>query len=117
MRRGTIFLGRGNLQAASMNVTMIVQSLSSLVGRVIVDKTGLTGLYDVKLQWTPGPTQGGVAVVAGPGPAGLEAPLPVDSNGPSIFTALQEQLELKLDSAKGPVDVIVIDSIQKPSEN
>ena len=110
-------MGRGNLQAAAMNVTNIVQSLSSLVGRVIVDKTGLTGLYDVKLQWTPDPAPAGIAGAFGPGPGSPEAAPPMDSNGPSIFTALQEQLGLKLDSAKGPVDVIVVDSVQKPSEN
>jgi uncharacterized protein (TIGR03435 family) len=117
MRRGTMLLGRGNLQAAAINVTNIVQSLSSLVGRTIVDKTGLTGLFDVKLQWTPDPAQGGVPGAAGPGPGGPEAGPAIDSNGSSIFTALQEQLGLKLDSAKGPVDVIVVDSVQKPSEN
>jgi bla regulator protein blaR1 len=117
MRRGTIFLGRGNLRAAAMNVTDIVQSLSSLVGRIIVDKTGLTGLYDVKLQWTPDPAPAGIAGAVVLGPGGPEAAPPIDSNGPSIFTALQEQLGLRLDSAKGPVDVIVVDSVQKPSEN
>lgn len=119
LRRGTVFMGRGNLQAAAINVTNIVQSLSSLVGRIIVDKTGLTGLYDVKLQWTPDPTQvpNGIAIFAGPGPGGRDAPPPIDSNGPAIFTALQEQLGLRLDSAKGPVEVIVVDSVQKPSEN
>jgi uncharacterized protein (TIGR03435 family) len=50
MRRGTMLLGRGNFRAAAINVTNVVQSLSSLVGRTFVDKTGLTGLYDVKLQ-------------------------------------------------------------------
>jgi len=118
MRRGTVFMGRGNLQAVAMSVTSIVPSLSLLAGRVIVDKTGLTGLYDVKLQWAPDPAQGGIAVFAGPGPGGPDGPPPqVDSKGPSIFTALQEQLGLKLDSAKGPVQVIVVDSVQKPSQN
>jgi hypothetical protein len=56
--------------------------------------------------------QGGSA-----GPGGPEAAPPIDPNGPSIFTAIQEQLGLKLEAIKGPVDVIVIDSVQKPSEN
>jgi len=112
-----MLVGRGNLQAGAANVTNIVQSISSLVGRVIVDKTGLTGLYDVKLQWTPDPASAGIAGAPGLGPGGPEAPPPVDSNGPSIFTALQEQLGLKLDSAKGPVDVLVIDHAERPTEN
>ena len=53
----------------------------------------------------------------GPG-AGPQAPaLPPDPSGPSIFTAVQEQLGLKLESGKGPVDVLVIDTVQEPSEN
>jgi uncharacterized protein (TIGR03435 family) len=91
-----------------MDITSVVQTLSNLLGRTVVDKTGLKGFYDVKMTWTPDP-----ALQGQPGP---DAP-PVDPSGPSIFTAIQEQLGLKLDSAKGPVDVIVIDAVQKPTEN
>lgn len=121
MPRYSLRTGRGNLEAVAMNETNIVQTLSSLVGRIVVDKTGLKGLYDAKLQWTPDPAPGGgSAGAAGPGPGGPAGPEPgpaIDPNGPSIFTALQEQLGLKLDSTKGPVDVIVVDNVQKPSEN
>jgi uncharacterized protein (TIGR03435 family) len=55
--------------------------------------------------------------MGGPLPPGVEAPPPPDPNGPSIFTAIQEQLGLRLESQKGPVDLIVIDRVEKPSEN
>jgi uncharacterized protein (TIGR03435 family) len=82
--------------------------------RTIFDKTGLTGKYDFELKWAPdeapppitGGTQGGL-------PMNDAATDP----GPSLFTALQEQLGLKLEPQKGPVDVIVIDHIERPSEN
>jgi uncharacterized protein (TIGR03435 family) len=80
-------------------------------GRPIVDKTGLTGQYDFTLRWTPfdAATGGGpspVAAVTDPGP-----------QWPSLFTALKEQLGLKLTPAKAQIEVIVIDSAEKPSEN
>jgi uncharacterized protein (TIGR03435 family) len=106
--RFSMRVGRGNLEAVSMDINSVVQTLSNLLGRTVVDKTGLKGFYDVKMTWTPDP--------ALQGPPGGDAP-PVDPSGPSIFTAIQEQLGLKLDSTKGPVDVIVIDTVQKPSEN
>jgi uncharacterized protein (TIGR03435 family) len=82
------------------------------LGRPVIDKTGITGFYDIKLQWTPELGQGQVA------PGGSEpAPPPPDISGPSIFTAIQEQLGLRLESSKGPVEVLVIDSVQKPTEN
>jgi uncharacterized protein (TIGR03435 family) len=73
-----------------------------------VDKTGLKGLYDVKLEWTP---DAGLAAPVNPG-AAVSAP-----DGPSLFTALEEQLGLKLEPSKGPLPVLVIDSIERPSEN
>ncbi len=84
------------------------------MGRTVIDRTGLTGNYDYTLQWTPDdappPTPGADGAQANPD-AGA------DAAGPSIFTALQEQLGLKLESSKGPVDVIVIDHVDLPSEN
>jgi uncharacterized protein (TIGR03435 family) len=90
--------------------------LSPLVGRTILDKTGLIGSYDYTLKWTPDdtppPPPGGP--LGGPPPGGDPPP---DANGPSLFTAIQEQLGLKLEPQKGPVDVIVIDHIEQPSAN
>ena len=74
------------------------------VSRMVVDRTGLSGRYDFLLRWTPEEELGG------------NAALP-DSIGGSIFTALQEQLGLKLAPQKAPVDVLVIDHIDRPSEN
>ena len=114
MPRFSMRVGRGSLEAVSMDVSNVVQTLASVLGRTVVDKTGLKGLYDIKLQWTPDPVAGGLG--GPPAPAGTEPPA-ADPNGPSIFTAVQEQLGWKLDSAKGPVDVLVIDRVEKPAEN
>ena len=73
----------------------------------MIDKTGLTGRYDFELKWTPD--------IVSPGPDG--APPPSDTDAPSLFTALSDQLGLKLESTKGPVQVWVIDGIEKPSLN
>ena len=113
MPRFSMRTGRGSMDAVAMAMPNIVQMLSSQLGRTVIDKTGLKGLYDIKLQWTPdGPPSGGP-----PGPGGPETAPPIDPNGPSIFTAVQEQLGLKLESTKAPVEVLVIDGVQKPTEN
>ena len=79
--------------------------------RIVVDKTDLAGSYDFSLQFMP--EQGGLR--AAPGDT---SPLPSsDPSGPSLFTAVQEQLGLKLESGKGPVEIIVIDRIERPSGN
>jgi uncharacterized protein (TIGR03435 family) len=106
-------MGFGQLLAGGMPISRLAtQILSQLTGRVVVDRTGLTGGYDVDLKWTPTPDQ----LPPGPPPPGVELP-PIDPNGPSLLTALQEQLGLKLDTERGPVDVLVIDRIQQPAEN
>jgi uncharacterized protein (TIGR03435 family) len=93
-------------------MAMLVQQLSLMLGHSVVDKTGLTGKYDIRLSWTPDQPQL-------PGPGGPEGPRAEASSdsGPSIFTAVQEQLGLKLDSQKGPVAIVVVDHIEKPTEN
>ena len=95
----------------------LARMLSQQLGRTVLDQTGLKGNYDFTLHWTPDQSQ--AAMPMGPDggkPATDNAP-PPESSGPSIFTAIQEQLGLKLESTKGPVDVIVIDHIERPSEN
>ena len=91
------------------SLAQVANSLGIFVGRVVVDRTGLAGNYDINLTWTPDqmPQR----------PPGAPEPPPADPNGPSIFTALQEQLGLKLDSQKGPVTVLVIDRVERPKEN
>ena len=73
--------------------------LSDALGRKVVDITGVTGKYDIDLKWTPDDQQG------------------KPDAGPTLFTAIEEQLGLKLEAAKGPVDTLVVDHIEKPSEN
>ena len=106
-------MGFGQLLAGGMPISRFAtQLLAQLTGRVVVDRTGLTGSYDLDLRWTPTPDQ----LPTGPPPPGVELP-PIDPNGPSLFTALQEQLGLKLESERGPVEVLVIDRLQQPTEN
>ena len=98
-----------------MPIDQLATNLSRSLNRVVIDRTGLAGGFDVDLTWTPDPGQGAGPLGALPpqlGPGGPPAPAP---DGPSIFTAVQEQLGLKLDSQRGPVEVLVIDSIEKPT--
>jgi uncharacterized protein (TIGR03435 family) len=110
-----MMINNGKVTANDAQLSMLVTVLSRTLGRTIIDRTGLTGNYDFTLEYAPeegGPQQPGAGAAAG----GALPASPSDS-APSIFTALQEQLGLKLESTKGPVDVIVIDHIEKPSEN
>jgi uncharacterized protein (TIGR03435 family) len=109
---GTRGGGPGRLRAGGMTMATFATMLSGPTQRVVVDKTGLTELYDLDLTYTPSPDQ----MPTGAPPPGVELP-PVDPNGPSLFTALQEQLGLKLESQRGPVDVLVIESLEPPTEN
>jgi bla regulator protein blaR1 len=121
-RRGgmTMIRGMGNIVGRASSMENLAHVLTPQVGRMVIDKTGLTGAYDYTLHWTPdnmpmpGPGGAGGAVAGAPTSGGSAPP---DASGPGLLTALQEQLGLKLESEKGPVDVIVIDHIDKPSEN
>ena len=77
---------------------------------MIEDKTGRNGRFDFTLDYTPEIFRGGKAPEQ-------STEQPIDPNGISIFTAVQEQLGLKLESSKGPVEVLVVDSVSKPTEN
>jgi uncharacterized protein (TIGR03435 family) len=119
LRRGGIQMRRGELIANGVAPDRIADVLSRIVGRVVVDKTSLKGLYDFTLNWTPEEGQGPMIRGAGdPGAGALSKDAaPPDASGPTIFTASQEQLGLKLESQKGPVDTIVIEHVEKPSRN
>jgi uncharacterized protein (TIGR03435 family) len=108
---GGVMMGPRGLTATSAPIANMIPALSRILGRTVVDKTGLTGKFDISLEWTPDESQ------AMPFPADAPKPSPSDVTGPSIFTALQEQLGLKLESQKGSVEMIVIDHAEKPSEN
>ena len=105
--------GFGRLRAGGTTMADFATMISGTAQRVVIDKTGLTGYYDIALTYTPAGDQ----LPQGAPPPGAPAPPPIDPDGPSFFTAIQEQLGLKLDNQRGPVDVVVIDSIQQPTEN
>src|SRR5207249_420833 len=121
--------GGMTMTATAVPISTLVNMLQGWAGRPIIDKTDLKGLFDFKLQFSPEglpnlPTPFGPIPGPGPGPgggpagnAGPTAPPALASDpAPSLFTAIQE-LGLKLESTKGPVEVLVIDSVQKPTEN
>jgi len=109
-RQGLGMSGRGDVTGTAAPVPLLVNFLSQQLGQSVVDKTGLTGRYDFTLKWTPDP-----GTAAGPQPGADAAP--PEASGPSIFTAVQTDLGLKLQSAKGPVEMVVIDSVEKPDAN
>lgn len=96
----------GRMTAGGTSMARLAQSMSRLAGRIVVDRTGLTGGFDLDLEFTPDP-----AAAAQPPAAGG------DANLPSLFTALEEQLGLKLQPQRGPVEVLVIDRVERPTEN
>lgn len=91
--------GRGEIDSISMPLHSLPSMLARELDRPVVDRTGLTGHYDFSLRFTP---------VMGATP---------DSQDPSIFTAIQEQLGLKLNPSKAPLDVLIIDHLERPTEN
>jgi uncharacterized protein (TIGR03435 family) len=118
---GTLAFGQGGLMTfRAMPLSSLVLILSQQVGRTVLDKTGLTGRYDFTWQFNlnvnPGGGRGAAQSSAG-GPGGANPAASADSEPASIFTVLQEELGLKLDSGKGPVEIIVIDHIERPSGN
>jgi uncharacterized protein (TIGR03435 family) len=95
-KSGSRYVGPGRLTATRYSMSELAFSLSGTVDRMVIDSTGVTGEYDFELTWSPDNSA---------------------DAGPAIFTALQEQLGLKLEPAKAPVDVVVIDHLERPSEN
>jgi uncharacterized protein (TIGR03435 family) len=89
--------GEAQMRGTNQPISILASNLGNQLGRFVLDKTGLAGLYDWLLVWDPDP-----------------AP---DSTNPSILTAVQQQLGLKLESQKGPMEMLVIDSAEKASEN
>jgi bla regulator protein blaR1 len=108
-------LGMGTVSMKGTQMVPLANFLTQSVGRPVIDRTGLNSFYDLTLTWTP--DAGG-----NPAPFGLPAGVlpqapqpPVDPDAPSIFTAVQEQLGLKLEAGRGPVEVVVIDRLEKPT--
>jgi uncharacterized protein (TIGR03435 family) len=93
------------LIAGGTPIAQLASNLSGAVNRTVVDRTGLTGGFDIDLTFTPDPLM-------------FQGAAPTDQPpGPSLFTALQEQLGLKIESTRGPVEVLVVDSAERPTEN
>jgi len=105
----TLTGGRGELKAGAVSMHFFTDWVSrqpEMADRVVIDATGLKGSYDFDLIWSP--DDGHTPLLNG---------TPQESTGPSIFTAFQEQLGLKLESRKAPVEVLVIDQVEPPSQN
>lgn len=101
MGPGMMRMGPSSLNGVGVEMASLVNALSRRLERMVIDKTGLTGKYDFSLTWQ--------------GEAGPEAS--TEATAASIFTAVEEQLGLKLEGAKAPVDVLVVDHLEMPSEN
>jgi len=94
----------------------LAEMLSPRAGRLVQDDTDLSGTYDVDLRWTPDELRERLLRSdLPPGTLPQFNGVTLDPNGPGLFTALQEQLGLKLEAARGRADVLVIDSVQQPS--
>jgi uncharacterized protein (TIGR03435 family) len=104
---------RGQMLGSRVTMAKFASSLSTTVSRTVVDKTGLIGTYEVALKWVPDDSAPPLPPDAPDAPAAAAA-----GQGPSIFTALQEQLGLRLEAQKGPVEILVIDHVEKtPTPN
>lgn len=110
---------RGELKAGAVSMAMFSRWLSGreeTENRVVIDATGLNGAFDFTLNWTPENRRAlqpnGAGTGSGPVSTGS-----IDTPGLSLFTALQEQLGLKLESRKAPIEVLVIDHVEQPSPN
>jgi uncharacterized protein (TIGR03435 family) len=115
-RAGMMTWSSGRLIGQGISIASMVPALTQQLGRTVQDRTGLTGKYEIELRWTP---DDAAAPRMGPprGRPNSDSGLAAESPEPSIFTAIQEQLGLKLESQKRPVDVLVIDRVERPSAN
>ena len=105
----------GRLEVLGQPMASLASTLGTQMGRPVLDETGLTGAYDFTLTFMP--DSGGRGLPPGMPPPGAPELPPIDPNAPALTTALIEQLGLKLESGKGPVEMIVIDSIAHPTED
>ena len=101
MSRGNMRVSNTELTAHDVPLDNLAYALSGRLSRTVVDKTGLKGKFDLSLTWSPDD----------------ESAAASDSSAPSLFTALQEQLGLRLQPAKGPVEALVVEHVEMPSEN
>lgn len=111
IRKGLGSGGGTKAIATSVNIPYLTRYFSQLLRRPVLDKTGLTGIYDFTLDFVP---DAGASPVSSPTD---DNTLPPDPGGTSIFTAIQQQLGLKLEPGRGPVETLVIDHVERPSGN
>lgn len=109
-------IGIGSFSIKQGGVGFLTAELQRQLLRVVIDKTDLKDAYDYTLTWAPEPGQGGRESLGLPPRSGVEPPAP-PSDGPSIFTALQEQLGLRLESQKGPAEMVIVEEAEKAPEN
>ena len=113
-----ISVGPGVIIAGGQSMARLATAFSSLtntgmsLNRIVVDRTGLTGNFDAELRFTPERIPAFEAGIGRPPVPGVQ---PIDLNGASLYTAVREQLGLKLDSQRGPVDVLVVDRAEQPT--
>lgn len=113
---GLGFQGLGRMVVRNATLAEFAQVMQgNVLDRPVVDQSGLNGRYDFTLNWTPDEFQ--FPGLRGPNAPPLPPPPPGGQEAPDLFTAIQQQLGLKLDSMKASVDVLVIDHSEKPSEN
>jgi uncharacterized protein (TIGR03435 family) len=112
--RGCAFSVRfGNIRGRGMPLARLAAVLSQFAGRIVVDRTDVSGPHDFDLTWTPDQFRGR-QTATGEQPVQVDGAA-VDTNGPSLFTAIQEQLGLKLESTRAPVEVLVVDRAERPA--
>jgi uncharacterized protein (TIGR03435 family) len=99
----------GRSTGRSMPMRLLADTLSSRVGRKVIDETGLAGEWDWDLEWSPAPSE--------PVAPGEITAAPAPSDGPSIFAAVQEQLGLRLESDRALLDMLIVDAVERPSPN
>jgi uncharacterized protein (TIGR03435 family) len=109
---GSFIVTPTGLEGKRISMAQLANTLSGIVGPPVIDKTGYAAAFDFHLEFTRDVTAAQPNFPAAAGDTG-----PADASGPSIFTALQEQLGLKLEAAKGPVEIVVIDHAEKASAN
>lgn len=98
-------------------MTEFIRMLSMVMGRPVIDKTGYAQTFDLLLSFTPDEATAGLPRGFGPGDPASPAPAADPAAPPTISAAIQEQLGLKLESTKGPVEVLVIDHVERPTGN
>lgn len=111
---GNMMMSPRSMSGNGISMRQIATALSNALQRTVVDKTGLSGVFDVHVEWTPDQSTPGLMA---PGLAPVANQPSADDMSGSIFSAIQEQLGLRLQPAKGAVEVLVIDHLEKPSEN